>query len=173
MRCGHDDSSLEEAAIPRQQDSLLPGRDLGEFLVARIVPIHGVEPGETEVTGELAEVGIEHEAHRFSGRRPHPPDVRDVNGQEAREDGDAIGVLDPTLEAHGFAVDQDQVDLGMRNTEALDHVLHRGPADEDVRTPDMSALKRHEVAELTIDPDGDAAHMETAPHGPTNESAVA
>jgi hypothetical protein len=113
----HDDPTLEEAPIPRQQDSLLAAGDLGELVIPGVTAVYRIEPGEAQVARELAEVDVEHEADRIGKLSTHPRDSRDVDGLESRKDRDAIGVLHAVLEGDRFPVDQDQVDLGMRDTE--------------------------------------------------------
>ena len=48
---------------------------------------------------------------------------RDMEGFELRIDRDSILVAQPALKADRLAIDQDQLDLGMRHAKRFDHVL--------------------------------------------------
>ncbi|MCY1304494.1 hypothetical protein D9M70_542520 [compost metagenome] len=75
----------------------------------------------------------------------------DVQRFQPRIDGQAVAIEDHPFEADRFAVEQHQLDLGMRHPERLDHVLHRGGrragAGKHLPTP----RGREEVVELLVE----------------------
>jgi hypothetical protein len=94
---------------------------------------------------ELAEVTIEDESDRCERTWPHRCHVRDVYGLEPREHGDAICVLDRAVEWNGYAVQQNQIDLEMRHSEPLDHILRGSRALEAHLDGELPPRRRQEV----------------------------
>jgi len=58
----------------------------------------------------------------------HAQQWRDIERLELRIHGHAIAVVDSALESDRLTTDQYELDLGMRYTQRLDHMLDRGIA---------------------------------------------
>ncbi|MNZ96997.1 hypothetical protein D3C78_1162170 [compost metagenome] len=146
-----DDPPLEQLAVAGQHDASLVGGDLGDPVVLEVVIVQRIEATHAQQVGQPAEVGVGDEAQHPQRMSVHLELRIDVQRFQPRIDGQAVAIEDHPFEADRFAVEQHQLDLGVRHPERLDHVLHRGGrragAGKHLPTP----RGREEVVELLVE----------------------
>src|SRR5438874_11579655 len=79
--------------------------------------------------------------------------------REPRVYPDALPTFEPVRAADRLAVDEHELDLGVRNAERLDPVLDRRRAVELVRECDLAPLGREEAVELAEEAELGAATL--------------
>jgi DNA-binding GntR family transcriptional regulator len=89
---------------------------------------------------------------RFPQRsRPQPGHGRYVVAFEHGVDGHALAALEEVGEAHRLAVDENDVDLGMRYADRFDRVLYRRCPDEVAGEFALPPVLREEVVQFRIE----------------------
>ena len=68
-------------------------------------------------------MAIEHKSNRFESARPHERGARNIDREKLRKYCDAIAVSNSSVELNRFAIEQNQIDFGMRYAEAFNRVL--------------------------------------------------
>ena len=78
---------------------------------------------------------------------------RDVEPLELRIDRDPLAALQASIEANRAAVDEDEIDLGVRHAERFDRVLDRGRSRDLTRDRALPLIGRQVVVELFVEPE--------------------
>ena len=146
-----DLAPLEQLAIARQHDAAVGLRQIADLLVADRIAVEGVEPQHAQQPRQAAEMRVGDEAHLAQRLSPHPQQRPDVEALELRVDADSIRVAHQIGEVHRLAIDQDQLDLGMRNAQRLDRVLDRGGACAAVLDVALAQCRRKEIVQLLVE----------------------
>jgi len=132
-QCAHeaavrDATALEQVTVARQHDAALRDCDQLDLSVVEAVVIKGVVTHHAQQVRQPAEVSVGDESAVAQRPRAQAQQRRHVEGLEHRVDRHPVVVGEQAVEAYRLAVDQDQLDLGVRHAERLDHVLRRcGP----------------------------------------------
>ncbi len=158
-----DHAPLEHVTVAGQQDAVLARRDLRHLGVLVVVAVERVEAAQAQVARQRAQLGVEHEADAAQGRSADLEHGRDIERLEHRVDRDALAVAHDVVEAHRLAVDEDQLDLGVRHAQRLDHVLDRRAPVELVRELDLAPLGRQEIVELLVEAEPRPGHCHLRP----------
>jgi hypothetical protein len=153
---------LEEPAVARQEDPPFGQRQRDEPLVHGVPLPERVEAEEAEPARQLAEMDVEDEAKIAERPRTKADEGRHVQGLEDRIDPDAVAVREAVIEADRPAVDEDQLDLGVRHAASLDLILDRRRVDEAPDDLPLPLSGRQEVVQLGIEAKGGAAHLRSA-----------
>jgi hypothetical protein len=95
---------------------------------------------------------IEREAAGAQRPGPDPNNRLDIERFEHGIDADVVPVPDDMGEIHRLAVDQDQIDFGVRHPEPFDHVLDGRAPLEFVNEADLAARERQKVVQLLVKP---------------------
>lgn len=160
-RASGDGGSLQEAAVPGEQDAILAPADSDQLIVAGVVAPPHVEAEQPQVAGQPPEVDVEDEGGPAEWRRVEVDDGRQVHGSEQREHVHPGPVRHLVGEVDRLAVHHNDVDLGVGHAERLHQVLDgRTGGHVDSDSP-ASAGGRQEVVQVAVDPD-----LDTQPHGP-------
>ena len=130
---------------------MLRARDLQQFIVFVVVAIAGVEAQQPQVRGKTAKVHVEHEAWFAKWPRAQAVGLAQLEAFEHRVDGDALAAGEAVRERHRLAIDQDEINLGMRHAQGLDAVLHAGRSVERMDERPLAQLRCEEVAEFLVE----------------------
>ena len=125
-----DVPSLEQAAVAGEHDAMLGGSDGGQLGVVEVAVAQRVEADQAQEAGQLTQVDVDDEARIPQRRGPEAPDRTDVERFEHGIDGEAIAVAGAVREPDRLTVDDDEIDLGVRDAGRFDDVLHRLVAAE-------------------------------------------
>jgi len=115
-----DVTVVEERFVPGEQDAFLGYAGLDEILVGIIILVQGVKPQHSQDFAEFSEVHIHHERHF----RRWELQMGDEDVVPSWIEGDAILIVNSGVEIFWFTVDENQIDLGMRNAEVFSDVFH-------------------------------------------------
>jgi hypothetical protein len=118
-----DAAALEQLAVARQHDAPLRDGQALDLVVGEVVVVQGVEAGHAQQVGQAAQMGVGDEAGLAQRPRAHAQQRRDVEGFELGVDRNPVAVEQRTAEAHRLAVDEHELDFGVRHAEGFDHVL--------------------------------------------------
>lgn len=118
-----------------------------------------VEPEHAQHAGEPAEVRVRHEARLAQGTLAQPQQGRHVQRLEAGIHRHPVAVLELPAEVHRLAIDQDQLDLGVRHAERLDHVLGGRRARARHREFLLAPDRREEIVQFFIEAEGGGDHL--------------
>ena len=98
-------------------------------------------------------------SRRAQGALAYPQQRRDVEGFELWVDADSIAVAHEMREIHRLAVHEDELDLGMRNTDCFDGLLDGRSSRALVAKGVLAPLTREEIVELFVESKlGDRSH---------------
>jgi len=145
-----DDAALEERAIARQENPPFTVRRLRQVRIVRIGSIDRIEAEEPQTSSERPQMDVGDKADLVERRRPHASHRRDVDRRESREDRNAIGLPDDMIERGRDTIDDDQVDLGMRNPETLDEIFHRRGPRHRAHARRLSLVNRQKVVQRSV-----------------------
>jgi hypothetical protein len=152
-------AALDQAPIAGEERPVLVHGDVGQLGVQPAGVVPHVEAQQPEVPGERPEVDVGHESGLPQRLGPQPGGATDVERLEHREHADAVAVVETLVEARGFAVDHDEVDLGVGHAEGFDGVLHRLAHPELVANVPLPPIDRQQVVQLAVEPElGNASH---------------
>ena len=140
-----DDLSLEQSTIPGQQDAVLSSGSPCQFIVLEPQVMDGVEAKHPQVPCQPAQVVIGQETWLGQSRRLKPVQVREIEGLEGREDGDAVAGSHRLVEPDPLVVGQDQVDFRVRHADSLDEILHGGRQRQGVLKRSLPSSSRQEI----------------------------
>ena len=110
-----------------------------------------LEPNEQVVARKLAQVGVENETRIAQRARPQVLQRGDIQKFEHRVHGDALAAAQHALEAHRYAVDQDQVDFGVRHAQGFDRVLDRARSGDAVAECNPAPLGRQKIVQFFVE----------------------
>src|SRR5262245_48835887 len=94
---------------------------------------------------------IHHETGIPEWFRPQAVEWGDVEPLEHREDGNAFPSTNRVVEAYRAAIDEDEIDLGVRYTDRLDRIFHRWRPRHCSRETPFAQLRRQVVVQLLIE----------------------
>ena len=80
-----------------------------------------------------------------------PCHTRDIKRFENRVYGDIIPAVDQLVKVRRYAVNQDQIHLGMRHTARFDAVLQRGVVPVNPREAGLSTGLPEEIVQLLVE----------------------
>ena len=144
-------AALQQLAVAGQHDAAFAAGDGDDLGIIAVVVVERVEAGQAQQAREAAEVGVGDEAGDAQRRGAHAQQRRHVEGLEAGIDRHPVAVAQQALEADRFAIDQHQLDLGMRHAQRLDHVLDRGGAGAAGLERVPPVIRREEVVEFLVE----------------------
>src|SRR5690606_31886984 len=124
-----DPSVAQDSAVAGQDDAPLADRQVDDGAIVEVVAPQRVEADEAQVSGQRAEMHVEHEARDPERLRPQARDGRDVDPLEDGIHRDALAAEEP---AEAFAAAVLAVDLGDKR--AMDRILTAA-----IQTPDLMA----------------------------------
>ncbi|MNN44656.1 hypothetical protein D3C81_1589550 [compost metagenome] len=145
---------LEQFAVAREHDAALLGGNPRDLAVFEMIVVERVEAGHAQQVRQAAQVGIGNETGLAQWLIAHAEQGRDVERLEGGIDGHAVAVLQGAVERHRFAIDQDQLHLGVRHAERLDHVLDRGRAGAGHDDVLVASGVRQEIVQLLVEAEG-------------------
>jgi hypothetical protein len=147
---GHD-GMFEQAAVPRQKDSLLLHGSPNQFWIVGAVAVRGIEPKHAQVSCEPAELDIEHKPGLAKSLQTEAQLRRDIEGFKYRIYSDPVSIPNHAGEVRGFTVDDHQIDFRVGHAETLDHVFH-GPWHEEVPwNSSVLLIGRQMIVELGVE----------------------
>src|SRR3954465_10306616 len=148
-----DSATLQQSSVSGQQDPLLAEADIGEGLVVGVTGPPHVEPEHSKQPRQPTGVDVDDEARITQRRRPQPGRGPDVERLEHRVHRDAVAGTRPVRKILRIPVNQDEVDLGMRNAQRLQNVLDRLMRPKRTARRYTARLGSQEVVELGVGPD--------------------
>jgi len=165
-------AQFQQLAVARQHDAGVAHGEVDDLAIIEVVAVEGVEAGHAQQVGQAAEVRVGDEARLAQRPLAQAQQGRHVEGLELRIDADAVAVGDQPAEADRLAVDQDQLDFSMGDSQRLDHVLDGGGAGAGRGEIPLAPLRREEVVQLLVEAEGGGDHtlvLDTAtrPCGPS------
>src|ERR1043165_10097628 len=104
---------------------------------------------------------VRHEASRAQRLGAHAQDRLDIEGFERRVNADPISVAQAVSESDRASVREDQLDLGVRDAERFDRVLHRCGASEWSLELALATIGSEEVVELLVEAEPRGGHRRT------------
>src|SRR5262249_35748098 len=113
--------------------------------------VRRVETEETQMAGQPAEMHISEEPWLAQRLGPYGRDRPDVERLEHRVNGDSIAIVYAGREIDGLAVDDYQIDFGMRNARCFDQVLDRRLSIEEALDSHEALPSRQEVIQLGVE----------------------
>lgn len=129
-----------------------------EVGIVPVVAEDGVEPGQTEVACQLAQVVVGGETHQRRRPAADSPDLPGLGCPGDRIHTHPISVSELVSERNGRSVHEDVTDLSVWNAERFDEVFHRSTRGNRERGLSTSEPGWEEVIELGLKPDGDRRH---------------
>jgi hypothetical protein len=90
------------------------------------------------------------EAHLPQRCRAKPFKGRDIDTLKNELDADSVSIPYTVREIHGWAVRQDEVNFGMRNTQSLDRIFDRPANPEGVGARPIFPLGGEKVVRLRV-----------------------
>jgi len=148
-----DDPALEEPSVPGQDDPPLVPGDLRDRAVIQGIRIERIEPEEPQGFRELPQMNVEDEPCDTQRARSYLRNGRNVEAFENRIHTDPVGIRDPVREVLGPAIDENEIDLGMRHSELLDKGLHCRSFGEWGADFFLSRFFGEEIIELLVESD--------------------
>ena len=103
-------------------------------------------------------MGVGHEARVAQRLFAHAQQRRDVERLELGVNGHAVALAQERAEADRRAIEQDQLDLGVRNAERLDHVLGGGGAGAGHGELAPPPLGGEEIVQLLVEAESRRHH---------------
>ncbi len=145
---------FEEPPVPAQDDSSLGARVADDRVIREVVCPGGVEPGHAKEACELSQVDVRNEPGLAQGCAAHSGNRGDVPGFEHGVHAHAVTLVEAAGEIRRLAVDQDEVDLGVRHSKTLDQGLGRASLRHFDRECPSSLFSGEELVELRVQPNG-------------------
>ena len=142
---------LEQADVATEQDAMFGAGNRQQLRIPVIVSIKAVESEQAQVGSEAAEVYVEYESRLTQRLWSQTRDARKVETFEYGIDRDPLAATQSMWEGSRLAIDQDQIDLGMRHSEGFDRILDRGRAIEGIGEAALAETGREEVVQLLIE----------------------
>ena len=113
----------EESAIAREENSALGRRDFRQFFVGRATPVPCIKAKHSEVGGQLAEMNVEDEPGVSERLGAYADFRRDVERFKDWINAQAVARMDEPVEPGRNAVDEDEIDFGMRYAETFNEIF--------------------------------------------------
>ena len=123
---------------------------MNQFRVTAPVPVDGVEAEHAQVSREPAQVHVQYESGLAQSLAAYFQLRCHVERFEHGIDGDSIAVADYMGERNGLAVYDDQLDLGVRDAEAFDHVFNRAGGEKRLLDGFVAPVTGKMVVEFRI-----------------------
>ena len=146
-----DGTVLEQTLVPGQNDARLVVRQPHDLVIVVVVAIKGIEAEQAQVSRQRAQMHVEHEPRAPQRPRPQTRQRRHIEALEHRVDGDPVAVAQAPGKVDRLAVDQHQIDLGVRHADRFDDVLDRRRAVEGVAERALAQLGAQEVVQLLVE----------------------
>src|SRR6476646_7920424 len=148
-----ESATLQQGTISGQQDPLLGQADVNQRLVLGVTGPPHVKAKEAKQTRQPTEVHVDDEARITQRHRAQPGRRPDVERLEHRVCGDAVAGRRAVAEILGIAVEEDEVDLGVRNAQRFQNVLDGLVRAERSAQRLTARLGCQEVVEFGVCPD--------------------
>ena len=113
----------EESAIAREENSALGRRDFRQFFVGRATPVPCIKAKHSEVGGQLAEMNVEDEPGVSERLGAYADFRRDVERFKDWINAQAVARMDEPVEPGRNAIDEVEIDFGMRHAETFNEIF--------------------------------------------------
>jgi hypothetical protein len=154
---------LQEADVARQENAPLGDGAPYELRVVRGPVVERVEAKEPQVAGKRAEMHIGNEPRRSQRRRAQAHQRRDVEPLEHRVDRYPLAAAQAVREAYRGAVDEHEIDFGVRHAERLDRVFHRRGSVKAIRERALPPCGGEELVQLLVEAEVALGHVTASP----------
>lgn len=145
----------QQAAVATEGDAPFGDGGADELPVPDTVFVSRIKAGQAEQAGERPQMGIGEEARHAQRRRPQAKQRRHVKGLEHRIDRDAVAVVQTVREIDRRAVDQNQLDLGVRYAERLERMLDRRVGGAGQHRLPAATVGGNEIVEFGVETEAD------------------
>ena len=143
-------TAFEQRNISREHHASLAGRRVRDVPV--LLKHERIETAQSQERREFAQMHINDEPDRIAHIGRDRTDSADIDGLERRIQRRVVTMLQPVRELFGDSVDEDQVDLWMRDAEPFERVFHRRTRGDGVSEPSSAVRDWQKIIQLCVEP---------------------